>query len=278
MFSSNTFVVLGFWSILSPFLYVVWGRGSISFSCRWRVLSTNCFITPKAVLSPTELSSVPFSYSAMSDSLWLHGLQRSILLTVSWPQVCEYTGFPVARVVRIHLPTQETEETQLRSLGGEDPLEKEMATQPGILAWRIPWTEEPGGLQSMGSHRVRHDWSGLARSTHVWVCFWILSSIHLTCVSVLMPRPSSLDCSFVVSFEIRKCESSNFVPLFHDSFDCSCSLAFPYALLWSVSISAKKEREDTGSFDMVLLNLQVSLQSVAILKIHGYEVSFHIFR
>ena len=41
-------------------------------------------------------------------------------------------------------------ETQVRSLGGEDPLEKEMATHSSILAWRIPWTEEPGGLQSTG--------------------------------------------------------------------------------------------------------------------------------
>ena len=47
-------------------------------------------------------------------------------------------------------------------LGREGPLEKGMATHSSILAWRIPWTEEPGGLQSMGSHRVRHDWSDLA--------------------------------------------------------------------------------------------------------------------
>ena len=44
----------------------------------------------------------------------------------------------------------ETQETKVLSLGGEDPLEKEMATHSSILAWRIPWTEEPGGLQSMG--------------------------------------------------------------------------------------------------------------------------------
>ena len=50
-----------------------------------------------------------------------------------------------------------TWETQVRSLGREDPLEKEMATHSSILAWRIPWTEEPGRLQSMGSQRVRHD-------------------------------------------------------------------------------------------------------------------------
>ena len=49
-----------------------------------------------------------------------------------------------------------TQETQVRSLGRKDPLEKGMATHSGILAWRIPWTEEPGGLQSMGSQRVGH--------------------------------------------------------------------------------------------------------------------------
>ena len=48
-------------------------------------------------------------------------------------------------------------ETWILSLGQEDPLEKGMATHSSILAWRIPWTEEPGGLQSKGSQRVRHD-------------------------------------------------------------------------------------------------------------------------
>ena len=47
------------------------------------------------------------------------------------------------------------QETQVQSLGGEDPLEEEMATHPGILAWRILWTEESDGLQSMGSQRVK---------------------------------------------------------------------------------------------------------------------------
>ena len=49
------------------------------------------------------------------------------------------------------------QETGVQSLGREDPLEKEMATHSSILAWRIPWTEEPGGLQSTGSQRVGHD-------------------------------------------------------------------------------------------------------------------------
>ena len=48
-------------------------------------------------------------------------------------------------------------ETQVRSLGQEDPLEKEMATHSSTLAWRIPWREEPGRVQSMGSQRVGHD-------------------------------------------------------------------------------------------------------------------------
>ena len=60
-------------------------------------------------------------------------------------------------MVRNPLPMQETQEMQLPSLGGEDPLEEEMATHSSTLAWRIPWTEEPGGLQSMGSQRVGHN-------------------------------------------------------------------------------------------------------------------------
>ena len=49
------------------------------------------------------------------------------------------------------------QETQVQSLGQEDPLEKAMATHSSILAWRSPWTEEPGGLQSIGLQRARHD-------------------------------------------------------------------------------------------------------------------------
>ena len=48
-------------------------------------------------------------------------------------------------------------EIRVQALGWEDPLEKEMAVHSSTIAWKIPWTEEPGGLLSMGSHRVRHD-------------------------------------------------------------------------------------------------------------------------
>ena len=60
----------------------------------------------------------------------------------------------MAQGQRIRLPAQEA---QVLSQGQEDPLEEEMVTPSSILAWKIPWTEEPGGLQSMGSQRVGHD-------------------------------------------------------------------------------------------------------------------------
>ena len=60
----------------------------------------------------------------------------------------------VAQMVK-NLPAMQV--TQVRSLGQEDPLEKRMATHSSTLAWKFPWTEEPGRLQSMGSQRVGHD-------------------------------------------------------------------------------------------------------------------------
>ena len=74
-----------------------------------------------------------------------------------WTRIQTYThvhrGFQ-AQWKRICLPMLEV---QVRSLGREDPLEEEMATHSSILVWRIPWTEEPGRLQSVGSQRIRHD-------------------------------------------------------------------------------------------------------------------------
>ena len=73
-----------------------------------------------------------------------------------------YKASLVAQSVK-NLPA--VQETWVRSLGWEDPLEKEMATHSSILAWKISWTEEPGGLQSMGSQRVGHD---SATNTHTF--------------------------------------------------------------------------------------------------------------
>ena len=66
-------------------------------------------------------------------------------------------GFPGGSVVKNPPTMQESQERQVQSLGQEDPLEVGMATHSSILAWRTPWTEEPGRLQSIGLQRVGHD-------------------------------------------------------------------------------------------------------------------------
>ena len=67
----------------------------------------------------------------------------------------QYSGASLVAQMVKNLPA--TQETWVSSLGREDPLEDNMATHSSILAWRTPWTEEAGGLQSMGSQRVRRD-------------------------------------------------------------------------------------------------------------------------
>ena len=81
--------------------------------------------------------------------------EATMFIRISPPFWASLTSLAAQTVKR--LPTMR--ETQFQSLGGEDPLEKEMAPHSSILAWRIPWTEEPGRLQSMGLQRVRHDWA-----------------------------------------------------------------------------------------------------------------------
>ena len=89
----------------------------------------------------------------------------------------ELTGLPRwLRCWRTHLPMQET---QVQSLSQEDPLEEKMATHSSILAWRIPWTEEPAGLQSIGSQRVEHNWSALACTLTTELTNSLLSSVSL---------------------------------------------------------------------------------------------------
>ena len=75
-------------------------------------------------------------------------------------------GFLVAQMVKNQPAMQET---RVWFLGQEDPREKGMATHSSILAWRIPWTEEPGRLQSMGSQRVRHDWATFTTTTNLLI-------------------------------------------------------------------------------------------------------------
>ena len=94
--------------------------------------------------------------------------------------------YVVAQMVK-RLPT--IQETWVQSLGWEDPLEKEMATHPSTLAWRIPWTEEPGRLQSLGSQRVGRDW---ATERHI--------TSHVLHMSV--HNPESKTQSFLVKYQV----------------------------------------------------------------------------
>ena len=87
-------------------------------------------------------------------------------------------------------------ETQVWSLDWEDPLEEEMETHSRLLAWKIPWTEEPGGLQSMGSQRAGHDRAHLATLTHmlqsstrnIHTLQNTTLEIHASCYTWTMPR------------------------------------------------------------------------------------------
>ena len=122
------------------------------------VQSLSCiqlFATPRtaahqASLSLTISQSLPkfMSIESVMPSNHLILCHRTVsqTLAISW-------------FFRIYLPMQETREMRVQSLGWEDPLEKEMATHSSIIAWKIPGTEEPGGLQSMGLQRVRHNWT-----------------------------------------------------------------------------------------------------------------------
>ena len=87
------------------------------------------------------------------------------------------------------------QEIQAPSLDQEDPLEEEMTTHPSILAWKIPWTEDPGGLKSMGSQRVRRAWvtkQGGPQKGLLKLAYWASSPASLTFFPVLNCRLLSL--------------------------------------------------------------------------------------
>ena len=158
---------------------------------------------------------------------------------------------------RIHLPVQET---WVRNLAWEDPLEEEMAIPSSILAWRIPWTEEPGGLQSIGLHRVGHSWA----CVHLWVTSgfsllsimlqWSSLYIHLRgfvglfCPLYYLRVSRSRKCLFKILLGISKLSSSWFyqTPIIQ-AVKYSLSSCFPsipglynsHTFKWSVSALAQ---------------------------------------
>ena len=123
-------------------------------------------------LSPATLLG-PWYFPGKNTGVGCHFLLQGLFLTQDLnprPLHCTTYRFSSDSIhhqgalkVKNPLPMQKTQETQVPSLSQEDPLEEEMATHSSVLDWRIPWTEEPGGLQSTGSQRVGHDW---ATNTH----------------------------------------------------------------------------------------------------------------
>ena len=105
------------------------------------------------------------------------------MLTLCGPMDCSTPGFPVQLVVKKTPANAGDTETQVQSLGWEVPLEEGMATHSSILAWRIPWTKELGGLKSIGSQRVGHNWSNLAR-THT-LCVYLVIFLLLPSVKII---------------------------------------------------------------------------------------------
>ena len=112
--------------------------------------------------SPTQwtwvwVNSQSWWWTGRPGVLWFMGSQR---VRHVWATELNWTeNVWMASLVAQRLkPTPAMRDTWVRSLGWEDPLEKEMATHSSILAWRIQWMEEPGGLQSIGSQRVGYNW------------------------------------------------------------------------------------------------------------------------
>ena len=101
---------------------------------------------------------VPLVHRSSNSDEKLHWLSRTNLQIADLGTSIPGWASLVAHPVKNSPAVQETQEMWVQSLGQEDPLEEEMATHSSILAWKIPWTEEPGGIQSNGSQRVGCNW------------------------------------------------------------------------------------------------------------------------
>ena len=109
------------------------------------------------------------------DTRWANDVGKMALidlLTAELPQTFYFLTSLVVQTVKC-LPTMQ--ETRVQCLGRVDPLEKEMATHSSILTWKIPWTGEPGRLQSMGSQRVWHNWATFLSFSSTMRSYMLLS-------------------------------------------------------------------------------------------------------
>ena len=127
-------------------------QGKMSFRKTegWGFISKSGQIQRIHSLRDIPKGNIPFFQTELLKQLFhFKQIHNSVYLPLLY-------GLPGGSVLRIHPAIQET---RVWSLGGEDPLEEEMETHSSILAWRIPWTEDPGGLQSLEAHRVGRDWA-----------------------------------------------------------------------------------------------------------------------
>ena len=142
-----------------------WRQGHAPLTWLWMTLVNK--VGWKGVLTPefycritdgTACSSIP----GISCYLYHRAWEQVSIAECSW--------YKMIQQVKNLTAMQETQETWVQSLSWKDPLEKKMTTVFSILAWRIPWTEKPGGLQSTGLQRLRHDWATkhTSASRQIW--------------------------------------------------------------------------------------------------------------
>ena len=128
----------------------------------------------------TGVSSSKVSACNVGDPGWMPCSGRSPEEWIGYPLRYSWASL-MAQLVK-NMPAKW--ETWVWPLGWEDPLEEGMTNHSSILAWRIPWTEQPGGLQSMGSQRVRNSWATAMFTFHMWL------QAHISCVLGIMPQVS----------------------------------------------------------------------------------------
>ena len=140
----------------------------------------------------------------------LNGHTQILFCILSFVFMCQYLYLRL-HVDRFHLVVQtvknlpEMQETCVQSLGWEDPLEKERTTHSSILAWRIPWTEEPGRLQSLGWQRGEHDWV-----TNMVLIIMVINRFHPLFASKDPHEPLQINTG-----EKTREDATDTKPLFH---------------------------------------------------------------
>ena len=131
---------------------------------------------------------ITFFWEIIPSSCQELGVLAAVLLNITKFWIFTEVGFNFpAKILSEnamwnYIPSMgKTQATQVQSLGQEDPLEEEMATHSSIVAWKIQWTEKPGGLQSKGLQRVRHDWARTPqkgkKSAKYTMILWIVKRI-----------------------------------------------------------------------------------------------------